>query len=373
MSENYLGKEIKKLGFGMMRLPMNGDAIDIEQTKKMVDSYMKKGFTYIDTAYPYLDGHSEGAVKQAVTDRYPREAFQLATKMPIWCVKEKADVQKIFNEQLLRTGAGYFDFYLLHALDRDKAVKYEEFGAWDFVKEQKEKGLIKHYGFSFHDTADCLDELLTKHPDAEFVQLQINYCDWEDSIIQSGKCYEVARKHNKPVIIMEPVKGGTLASMAPELEEVFKKANSEISVASWALRYAASLDGIITVLSGMSNMEQMEDNLSYMADFKPLSEEERKVIDEVNAKMKSMPLIPCTNCQYCMEQCPQNIQIPSIFKECNNNATFKDLEGAKNSYRMLTSEGAKASECLQCGICEGRCPQHIKIIDELKKAAELFE
>lgn len=374
MSEKFLGSEIKKLGFGMMRLPMLEDnTIDVEQTKKMVDLYMEKGFTYFDTAYPYLDGHSEEAVKASLTSRYPRDSYQLATKLPVWLVNAKEDVAKIFNTQLERTGAGYFDFYLLHAIDRNKALKYDEYDTWEFIKEQKEKGLIKHYGFSFHDTADCLDDILQKHPDAEFVQLQINYCDWDDSIIQAKKCYEVARKHNKPVIIMEPVKGGTLAALTPELDEIFKKARPDHSVASWALRFAASLEGVITVLSGMSNMEQMEDNLSFMAEFEKITDEDQKVIDDVTDKLKNMPLIPCTNCQYCMEVCPQQIPIPEIFKAMNKNATFKNLEDAKNEYGFVTGGCSKASDCLQCGACEAQCPQHIEIITELQNAAQMFE
>lgn len=261
MADQYLGESIKKLGFGLMRLPMTGDDIDLEVTKAMVDLYIENGFTYFDTAYVYTDGKSELAVNEALVKRYPRDSYQLATKMPEWCAKTKADVARIFKEQLNRTGAGYFDFYLLHSIDKHKIASYEKLGIWDFVKEQKKKGLIKHYGFSFHDSAEYLEELLIKHPDAEFVQLQINYCDWEDSMVQSRKCYEVARKYQKPVIIMEPVKGGTLATLTPELVNIFQKADPNKSVASWALRFAASLQGVITVLSGMSTIEQVEDNV----------------------------------------------------------------------------------------------------------------
>lgn len=373
MSEHYLGKEIKKLGLGMMRLPMDGEEVELEQTKKMVDVFMERGFTYFDTAYPYLNGKSELAVKDVLTSRYPRESYQLATKLPIWCAENKEDIQRIFNEQLERTKAGYFDYYLLHAMDRNKAVKYKELEAWEFVKEQKAKGLIKHWGFSFHDTADCLDKLLQEYPDTEFVQLQINYCDWDDSIIQAGKCYETARKHKKPVIIMEPVKGGTLAKLTPELDGMLKDANPEHSVASWALRYAASLDGVITVLSGMSNMEQMLDNLSFMEDFKPIDGKEQRVIDEVTAKLKNIPLIPCTNCQYCMEKCPKQIQIPSIFQEYNHYQIFKNLQAGQSAYQMITSDTSPASQCLACGLCEAQCPQHIQVITELEKCRELFE
>ena len=264
----YLGQEIRKLGFGLMRLPMIGDEVDIEQTKQMVDLFLSKGFTYFDTAYGYLGGKSEKAVKTALVDRYPRESFQLATKLPAWAGANTAEeAQNMFYTSLERTGAGYFDFYLLHNLGDSRTKAFDRFGIWDFLAEQKKKGLIKHLGFSFHDKADKLDELLTLHPDMEFVQLQINYADWESASIQSRACYEVARKHGKPVIIMEPVKGGSLASLPAPIEKIFKDADPEASLPSWAIRFAASLDGLVTVLSGMSTLEQMQDNLSFMEQF----------------------------------------------------------------------------------------------------------
>lgn len=373
MSEKYLGEDIMKLGFGLMRLPMNGEEIDMEQTKKMVDTFVENGGTYFDTAYVYIGGKSEVALKEAVVDRYPRESFQAATKLPIWDCKDRADMERIFAESLSRAGLEYYDFYLLHALGKETADKSEAIGAWDYVKELKEQGKVKHIGFSFHDSAEILDEILTKHPEAEFVQLQINYVDWEDNDVQSRKCYEVARKHNKPVIIMEPIRGGSLAAMTPEVQTLYKAENPDLSVASWAMRYAASLEGIVTVLSGMSNEEQMNDNVSYMKDLKPLSDKERAVIEKAVEIIKSIPTIPCTACKYCVDDCPQKIAIPDIFSNVNAYKLYNNLDSAKGGYNMNTKEKGKASDCISCGTCEGLCPQHIGIIDELKKAADLFE
>ncbi len=373
MSSDYLGKEIPKLGFGLMRLPMLGEEVDLVQVNEMVDKFMQAGFTYFDTAYVYINGKSEVVAKEALVNRYPREAFQLATKMPVWMAHNREDLERLFQTQLERTGAGYFDFYLLHALDNDRAVEVENMGAWDFVKEMKEKGFIKHLGFSFHDKADVLEEILIKHPEAEFVQLQINYVDWDHKDIQSGKCYEVARKYNKPIIIMEPIKGGSLAVMRPEIQNIFKEAQPDLSIASWAVRYAASLDGIITVLSGMSNLPQMEDNLSYMTEFKPLQTDEKAVVDNVIKELAKIPTIPCTGCKYCVEDCPQKIDIPAVFNCYNGYELYKNLDSAKGNYAWTTSMSGKASGCIECGSCESHCPQHLKIIDTLKEAVALLE
>lgn len=373
MNKNFLGNDIPKLGFGLMRLPMKGEEVDLEQTKEMVDHFIGKGFTYFDTAYVYINGKSEVAAREAIVKRYPREAFQLATKMPVWMINTYEDFQPIFDTQLERTGAGYIDFYLLHALDRSRIDKMEELGAWDFVKKMKEKGLIKHIGFSFHDTAEYLDKILTAHPEAEFVQLQINYADWENSTVQSRQCYEVAQKHNTPIVIMEPVKGGSLAGMPPEIQEIYKAANPDLSVASWAIRYAASLDGIVTVLSGMSNTEQMKDNLSFMTDFKPLEDGERKIIEKAMAELSKIPTIPCTSCKYCVDDCPQKINIPEVFSVYNNYKRYQNLGSAKGGYGWVTQGGGKASACIACGSCESHCPQHIEIIENLKEIAEVLE
>ena len=371
---DFLGKEIKKLGFGLMRLPMIGDEIDIEQTKAMADEFMAKGFTYFDTAYVYGEnGASEKAAKAAVVDRFPRESFQLASKLPIWCCKTKEDLQKVFDISLERTGAGYFDYYLNHSLSKDKLAKLDELGAWDFVAEMKEKGLVKHMGFSFHDSADVLDEILTAHPEQEFVQLQINYNDWESDSVQARKCYEVARKHGKPIIIMEPVRGGALAELTPEIQKIFKDVRPEMSVASWAIRFAANLEGVITVLSGMSDMAQMNDNLSYMTDLEPFSDEEKAAVDKVADILQNTPTVPCTNCKYCTEGCPEKINIPELFKVFNRRKVYGCIEQTNNRFNEIVSESGRPDACIECGQCEGVCPQHIEIISLLSEINKEFK
>jgi Predicted oxidoreductases of the aldo/keto reductase family len=364
----YLGEEIKKLGFGLMRLPKKGDVIDIEQVKKMVDRYLSAGFTYFDTAWAYAG--SEDAIRQALVERYPREKFQLATKNAAWInCKTREEAISQFHTSLKQTGAGYFDFYLLHNLGESRTKFFDDFDMWSFVQEKKKEGVIKHVGFSFHSTAEELEEVLTAHPEMEFVQLQINYADWENPAIQSRACYEVARKHNKPVIVMEPVKGGLLANPPEKVSKVFDQANPAASYASWAIRFAASLDGVITVLSGMSNIEQMEDNLSYMEHFSKLTEEERITINEAQNALKSIPLIPCTTCNYCAKVCPMNIGVSGSFTAMNYLTIYQNKEVAIGQEKWLVGgHGQKsAGECIKCGKCEQVCPQHIVIRDELVK------
>lgn len=371
---HYLGEDIKKLGFGLMRLPMNGNETDIEQTKIMVDEFMARGFTYFDTAYVYgEDGASEKAAKAAVVDRYPREAFQLADKLPIWFCETKEDMQKVFDISLERTGAGYFDYYLQHSLSKDKLQKLDDFGAWDFVAGLKKKGLVKHMGFSFHDTADVLESILEAHPEQEFVQLQINYNDWESESVQARKCYEVARRHGKPVIIMEPVRGGSLAVLTDEVQNVFKAVHPDKSIASWAIRFAASLEGVITVLSGMSDFAQMCDNLDTTAQPITLTDEEKNALDTAAEILRNTPTIPCTGCKYCVENCPSAINIPELFKIHNQLKVYGNIDATKTRYNDRTNDGGKASACIECGQCESVCPQHIEIISLLKGVAEEFE
>ena len=357
------GMETPKLGFGLMRLPKKGIAIDVEQTKRMVDLFMETGFTYFDTAFVYPG--SETATRKALVERYPRDSYTLATKLNVLVAPTERIAKKEFETSLERTGAGYFDYYLLHALMKKNANKYENLHLWEFVNEQKAKGVIKNVGFSFHDSPELLDELLTEHPEVDFVQLQINYADWNDPKVASRANYEVARKHGKPVVVMEPVKGGNLADPPKEVKALFDAANPGASYASWAIRFAASLPGIMTVLSGMSNIEQMENNLSFMKDFRPLSDEEQATILKAQELMGLATTIPCTTCGYCMEGCPQKILIPNIFMAMNNDD--------KELFAQAISENGKPSDCIACGQCEEACPQHIPIIENLKKAKEKFE
>ena len=371
--DKYLGESIPKLGFGLMRLPMLGNEIDIEQVKEMVDLFLGAGFNYFDTAYGYNEGASERAAKLALVDRHPRESFYLATKLPAWMAKDKADAEQMFYTSLERTGAGYFDFYLLHNLGPGRTQKFDEYGIWDFLRRRKEEGLIRHLGFSMHDSAEALDEILTAHPEMEFVQLQINYADWEDPRVQSRKCYEVARKHGKPVIIMEPVKGGSLSILPPEATAPLKALRPEMSEASWAVRYAASLEGLVTVLSGMSTVEQVKDNTGFMKNFEPLRDDERTALAETLGYLRSLPTVPCTACGYCTKGCPQKINIPGVFDAYNLYKVYGNITPAKNSYGFATRRGGKAGDCIGCAACEKICPQRIAIIDELKNASAVLD
>jgi len=371
----YLGEDIPKLGFGLMRLPMKDKQIDIEQTKEMIDLFLGSGFTYFDTSHNYIEGKSEVAAKTAIVDRYPREAFHLATKLPAWAgAKSAEEARQIFWTSLKRTGAEYFDFYLLHNIGQTRTKFFDDYGIWDYALELKEKGLIRHVGFSFHDRADVLDSILTKHPEMEFVQLQINYGDWESGTVQSRKCYEVARKHNKPVVIMEPVKGGMLAGLlSPEVKAVFDEAGGGASYASWAIRFAASLEGVITVLSGMSELRHMTDNVGYMKDFRPLDDNDRAVIEKARAKLASIPSIPCTACDYCVSGCPKGIVISKILEMVNREMVYRDARAAKFDYSWESQFGGKGSDCIECGKCEEACPQQISIMELLKEAVAKYE
>ncbi len=367
--------EIGKLGFGLMRLPKKLHVkIDIDQTKKMVDEFLSAGMNYFDTAFIYDAGLSEKAAKEALVDRYPRESFALATKLNALagCHNEKTAKQEFFTS-LERTGAEYFDYYLLHAVQSNNCKVYDKYNLWDFVREQKEKGLVKNWGFSYHSGPEFLDELLTVHPDVDFVQLQINYVDWEDAKNQSRANYEVARKHNKPIVVMEPVKGGSLANPPKKVQEVLKEADESASFASWAIRFAASLDGVLTVLSGMSNIEQMRDNLSYMKNFKPLTEKEREALNKARDIMAKSVSIACTGCRYCTAGCPEKIPIPDIFAARNKQTVWGQIEEGKEKYENAVKSGGRASDCIECGQCERACPQHIEVIEKLKECSKIFD
>lgn len=372
--EKYFGENVPKLGFGLMRLPKLEDgSIDIEQTKEMVDLFMDAGFTYFDTAYVYNNGESEKAAKLALVDRYPRESYTLCTKLNAWlqCHDEESAKQQFYTS-LERTGAGYFDYYLLHGLMRNNYTKYDEYHIWDFVKGLKDQGLVRHYGFSFHADPDLLEEILTVHPDVDFVQLQINYADWENPGTASRECWEIARKHGVSITVMEPLKGGALADPIPAVKAIFKEADPSASVVSWGIRYAASLDGVITVLSGMSDLGQMKDNLSYMKDFKPLSDTEQAVIRKAQDALNKDKSIPCTGCHYCVGGCPKNIPIPEIIAVANRQHNNEGFRGVRE-YGIATTGKGKASDCVRCGQCENACPQHLGIIEYLRQCAKTFE
>ncbi len=363
-------EKMPKLGFGLMRLPEKDGKIDIDQVCRMVDDYLAAGLNYFDTAYVYNDGLSEKAVKDVLTKRYPRDRFLVASKLPAWCLKEKSDRDRIFNEQLERTGLDFFDFYLLHSVeDGSNGDTYEQLDCYTWAMQKKAMGKIGHFGFSFHGSPEYLEQLLDRHPEVEFVQIQLNYADWENPVVRSGKLYDILYRRNIPMIIMEPVKGGTLARLTPELEKKFKSIRPDASAASWALRFVGSLPGIMTILSGMSAEDQMKDNISTFKQFEPLTEEERALISEVRSIMLNVPQIGCTACRYCTAGCPMKISIPDVFRAVNTMDLYKEDWRPRAFYNGLLSQGhGRASDCLACGQCESVCPQHLPIIDLLKDA-----
>lgn len=366
--------KMPKLGFGLMRLPTREKEIDLEQLCRMVDAYLAAGLNYFDTAYVYHDGNSERAVKAALAERYPRESFYLATKLPAWVLKGEADRDRIFSEQLERCGVDYFDFYLLHSVeDGGNGETYERLDCFNWAMQKKEEGKIRHFGFSFHGSPAYLEQLLDRHPEVEFVQIQLNYADWENPVVRSGELYEILHRRGIPMTIMEPVKGGTLASLPPELEAKYKAARPDSSVASWALRFVGSLPGVMTILSGMSSEAQMADNIATFRTFEPLSESEKALVEEVRGILLDVPQIGCTSCRYCTPGCPMGISIPDVFRAVNTMRLYKEEFRPKMFYHGLVHKSGRAGDCVACGQCEGVCPQHLPIIELLREASAVFD
>lgn len=385
MSELNFGK--KKLGFGCMRLPMKEGSIgqegevDIPQMCKMIDRFMEEGFNYFDTAHGYVSEKSEPALKEVLTSRYPRESYILTDKLSGGYIKKQEDIRPYIENQLALTGAGYFDYYFFHALTSAEYQKFTQMDAFSIVKKFKEEGLIRHIGMSFHDTADVLDKILSEHPEIEVVQLQFNYVDFEDTGVQSRKNYEVCRKYNKPVTVMEPIKGGALVNLPENAQALFdafrtgdsEKPDSKSLNASYALRFAASFEGIAVVLSGMSTLDQMESNISFMKDFQPLSTKEREAVDKAADILRHLDSIPCTACRYCVDGCPQHILIPDLFACRNAKKVFKDWN-SDFYYGVYTGEGhGKAKDCIKCRKCVRSCPQHLEIPELLEEVSALYD
>lgn len=373
---------MKKLGFGLMRMPLadpkEQTKVDVEQVCRMVDTFMERGYTYFDTAYMYHGGESERVAREALVKRHARDSFTLADKMPLFHFKPEdggEKLEEIFSDQLEKCGVEYFDYYLIHSLGAQLYETAQRVDAFGFLQKKKKAGKIRHLGFSFHDKADVLDRILTDHPEVEFVQLQINYLDWEDERIQSRKCYEVVRRHGKQVVIMEPVKGGKLAALPEDAAALLQKAHPDWSPASWAIRFAASLEGVMVVLSGMSNTAQLEENTGYMADFQPLSAEDVKLLERAAEIVSAVPAIPCTACRYCVDGCPQSIHIPEYFALYNSDQAILRQGGkhSKEKYQALSAGGGLASACVACKQCENACPQHLDITGWLERLAKSYE
>ena len=376
MEQSRFFPEIRgNFGFGCMRLPMTDGHVDYDEFRRMADAFIDAGFNYFDTAHGYISGQSETAIRDCVAKRYDRSRFLLADKLTTPYFNTQADIRPFFEQQLTSCGVDYFDFYLMHAQDRNNYEKYKRCRAYETCYALKEEGLIRHFGISFHDKADVLDMMLTEHPEIEIVQIQFNYLDYEDASVESRKVYEVCEKHGKPVIVMEPVKGGSLVNLPDEADRILRELGGG-SNASYALRFAASFPNMAMVLSGMSTMAQMQDNLSAMTNFKPLTEVETAAIERVCDIFKGLNLVPCTSCRYCIEEssCPRNIRIPDLIAAMNTHEAFHNWNTSYYYANVITGSGhGKASECIGCGKCEKVCPQHLPIRDILKDVAKTFE
>ena len=365
--------EVKKyFGFGCMRLPMKDGNVDLPQFEDMVDLFLENEFNYFDTAHGYLDGKSELAIHDGLTSRYPRDRYILTDKLTEPYFQKQEDIRPFFEKQLEWCGVDYFDFYLMHAQGSTNYKKFQRCHAYETAFELKKEGKIKHVGISFHDKATVLDRILTDHPEIEIVQIQFNYLDYDDIGVQSRKCYEVCRKHNKPVLVMEPVKGGSLVKLPDEAQRIFASLNGG-SPASYAIRFAAGFPGMLVVLSGMSSIEQLRDNISYMSDFKPLDKIETEAVEKVRGVYKGMELIPCTACRYCTDGCPKHIAIPDLFALMNAKQLHRDWNANYYYSNVHTAPGRRASDCIKCGKCEGSCPQNLPIRKLLADVAAEFE
>lgn len=366
---------MKHLSFGLMRLPLldpeDNRSIDLQALSDMADRFLAAGFTHFDTAYPYHGEKSEEAFREAVVKRYPRNRFALTDKLPVWILEREEQLEEIFTRQLERCGVEYFDYYWLHALSAQRFEKCQQLSAFSFLERKKAEGRIRHIGFSFHDSAQILDEILTAHPELEYVQLQLNYLDWETERVQSRLCYETARRHGRHIMVMEPVKGGALASLPPKAEALLQELAPGRSPAAWALRFAAGLEGVDMVLSGMSTMEQLEENIRTFDSLQPLSSQERNALAQAAELIRQATAIPCTSCRYCTDGCPQHICIPDYFQLYNDTRLGRLVPAG--SFDKLARDHGKPSDCIACRQCEEHCPQHLPIVQYLEQTAKVLE